>query len=143
MYRFLSVMLVWASLFLACATLHAYAQDAEPEAPESDAVGEDVFVMPVIIDGEELFNLRGSSALPAAERVEIVQDRIIEQGAELYQWLQDGAHFYICGDANRMAKDVHAALIEVLKTHGNLSQDAAETYLSDLKDQKRYQRDVY
>ena len=77
-----------------------------------------------------------------AEKV-YVQDRIIEQGAELYQWLQDGAHFYICGDANRMAKDVHAALIEVLKTRGNLSQDAAETYLSDLKDQKRYQRDVY
>jgi len=77
-----------------------------------------------------------------AEKV-YVQDRIREQGAAVYQWLQEGAHFYICGDANRMAKDVHAALLDVLQEHGGLSADAADAYLSDLKDARRYQRDVY
>lgn len=77
-----------------------------------------------------------------AEKV-YVQDRIIEQGADVFKWLEDGAHFYICGDANRMAKDVHAALIEVIKTHGGLDTEKAEDYLAKLKDEKRYQRDVY
>ncbi|MEE2944639.1 MAG: assimilatory sulfite reductase (NADPH) flavoprotein subunit [Pseudomonadota bacterium] len=77
-----------------------------------------------------------------AEKV-YVQDRILENGEELFKWLEDGAHFYICGDANRMAKDVHAALLEVLKTHGGLNEEKAEEYLANLKDQKRYQRDVY
>lgn len=72
-----------------------------------------------------------------------VQDRIREQGAELFQWLENGAHFYICGDANRMAKDVFAALIDVCKEYGGMDQDAAEGYIENLKDQKRYQRDVY
>ena len=77
-----------------------------------------------------------------AEKV-YVQHRILEQGAELYKWLQEGAHFYVCGDANHMAKDVHAALLEVVKTHGGVEDDAAEAYLSKLRDDKRYQRDVY
>lgn len=77
-----------------------------------------------------------------AEKV-YVQDRIRENGEAVYQWLQDGAHFYICGDANRMAKDVHAALMDVLQEHGGLSIDEADAYLADLKDAKRYQRDVY
>ena len=72
-----------------------------------------------------------------------VQDRIRENGAAVYQWLEEGAHLYICGDANRMAKDVQAALIDVVKEHGGVDQDAAEAYLSGLKDAKRYQRDVY
>ena len=72
-----------------------------------------------------------------------VQHRILEKGAELYKWLQDGAHFYVCGDANHMAKDVHAALLEVVKTHGGVDDEAAEAYLSRLRDDKRYQRDVY
>ncbi len=72
-----------------------------------------------------------------------VQDKIREQGAEVYKWLEEGAHFYVCGDANRMAKDVHAALLEVVQTHGGLNGDAAEEYLAALKEQKRYQRDVY
>ncbi|MCV6594460.1 MAG: assimilatory sulfite reductase (NADPH) flavoprotein subunit [Silicimonas sp.] len=77
-----------------------------------------------------------------AEKI-YVQDRIRENGAELYQWLEGGAHLYICGDANRMAKDVHAALIDLYRTHGNLSAEAAEEALDTLRDAKRYQRDVY
>jgi sulfite reductase (NADPH) flavoprotein alpha-component len=72
-----------------------------------------------------------------------VQDRIREQGAELYQWLEQGAHFYVCGDANRMAKDVQEALIEVIAQHGNKDREAAEEYLNELRRAKRYQRDVY
>ena len=72
-----------------------------------------------------------------------VQDRLIENGADVFTWLQEGAHFYICGDANRMAKDVHQALIEILQTHGQHSKESAEEYLRDLRDTKRYQRDVY
>ncbi|MEM9670353.1 MAG: assimilatory sulfite reductase (NADPH) flavoprotein subunit [Pseudomonadota bacterium] len=72
-----------------------------------------------------------------------VQDRLKEKGEEVFAWLEDGAHFYICGDANRMAKDVHAALIDIIKTHGGKSLEAAKEYISALKDAKRYQRDVY
>lgn len=77
-----------------------------------------------------------------AEKV-YVQHKIIEQGEELYRWMEEGAHFYVCGDAKRMAKDVHDALIEVFKTHGSMNQEAAEAYLAKLRDEKRYQRDVY
>ncbi|MFD2096409.1 assimilatory sulfite reductase (NADPH) flavoprotein subunit [Corallincola platygyrae] len=72
-----------------------------------------------------------------------VQDKIRENGAELYAWLERGAHFYICGDASRMAKDVHEALIAVVAEHGGKSQEDAEAYVSDLRRAKRYQRDVY
>ena len=72
-----------------------------------------------------------------------VQDRIREQGEELYAWLEKGAHFYICGDANRMAKDVHQALIDVIKTHGGKDDEQAEQYLKDLRNSHRYQKDVY
>lgn len=77
-----------------------------------------------------------------AEKI-YVQDRITENGAELYQWLEKGAHLYICGDGSRMAKDVHEALQGVLVEHGGLSVDAAEAYLEKLRDNKRYQKDVY
>ncbi len=72
-----------------------------------------------------------------------VQDRIREQGEALYAWLEKGAHFYICGDANRMAKDVHQALIDVIKTHGGKDDEQAEQYLKDLRNSHRYQKDVY
>jgi sulfite reductase (NADPH) flavoprotein alpha-component len=72
-----------------------------------------------------------------------VQDRMIEQAKELYQWLQEGAHFYVCGDANRMAHDVHQALISVVEREAGISREAAEAYVEDLKKTKRYQRDVY
>lgn len=72
-----------------------------------------------------------------------VQDRLREAGQELYQWLEAGAHFYVCGDANHMAKDVQEALLEVISEHGHKSREEAEEYLSELRRAKRYQRDVY
>ncbi len=72
-----------------------------------------------------------------------VQDRMIEHAKELYQWLQEGAYFYVCGDANRMAHDVHEALISIVENQAAISREAAEAYVEDLKKTKRYQRDVY
>jgi len=72
-----------------------------------------------------------------------VQHRMRESAAELWQWLEDGAHFYVCGDASRMAKDVDAALHEVVQTAGGKSPEAAAAYVQQLKTDRRYQRDVY
>ncbi|SIR54132.1 assimilatory sulfite reductase (NADPH) flavoprotein subunit [Aeromonas veronii] len=72
-----------------------------------------------------------------------VQDRLREAGLELYQWLEAGAHFYVCGNANKMAKDVQEALLDVIAEHGHKSREEAEEYLSELRRAKRYQRDVY
>lgn len=72
-----------------------------------------------------------------------VQDRIREQGADLWRWLQEGAQLYICGDASRMAKDVDQALRQVAQSHGGLSADSAADYWRQLSEQKRYLRDVY
>lgn len=77
-----------------------------------------------------------------AEKI-YVQDRMREQGAELWTWLEAGAHFYVCGDASRMAKDVDQALREVIQKHGGLSEDAAKVYVQKLSSDKRYVRDVY
>jgi len=72
-----------------------------------------------------------------------VQNRMMTQAMELFTWLERGAHFYVCGDAGRMAKDVDAALHHVLLTIGGKSPEAAAAYVADLKKTKRYQRDVY
>jgi sulfite reductase (NADPH) flavoprotein alpha-component len=72
-----------------------------------------------------------------------VQQRMREKSRALYDWLQNGAHFYVCGDASRMAHDVHEALIALYQQHGNLTREAAEAELEALKKAKRYQRDVY
>ena len=72
-----------------------------------------------------------------------VQDKLREQGADVYAWLQDGAHFYICGDGVRMSQAVEAALVEVVATHGAMSEDAAWDYVGDLKRQRRFSQDVY
>ena len=72
-----------------------------------------------------------------------VQDRLREHGRELYAWLEGGAHLYVCGDAERMAPDVHAALLEVVATHGGRSAEDAAAYLAGLAQAKRYARDVY
>jgi sulfite reductase (NADPH) flavoprotein alpha-component len=72
-----------------------------------------------------------------------VQDRMMENAAELWAWLEAGAHFYVCGDASRMAKDVDAALHKVVETIGGKSADEAKAYVAKLKSDKRYQRDVY
>lgn len=77
------------------------------------------------------------------ERKVYVQDKIREAGAELWAWLQAGAHFYICGDAKRMAKDVEAAVTAIAATHGGLSAEAAARFVADLKTAGRYQADVY
>ncbi len=72
-----------------------------------------------------------------------VQHRLHEKGRELYEWLEGGAHLYVCGDAQRMAKDVHEALIDILATHGGKSREDARAHLESLREQQRYQRDVY
>ncbi|MFV0548201.1 MAG: NADPH-dependent assimilatory sulfite reductase flavoprotein subunit [Limnobaculum xujianqingii] len=72
-----------------------------------------------------------------------VQDKLRENGSELWQWIQDGAHLYVCGDANRMAKDVERALLDVVSTHGAMDPEQADEFLSELRIDKRYQRDVY
>ncbi len=73
-----------------------------------------------------------------------VQDRMLEHGEELWRWLSDeGAYFYVCGDASRMAKDVDAALHEVAMVHGGLSEVDAQAFIKALKKEKRYARDVY
>ncbi|MGY2283904.1 molybdopterin-dependent oxidoreductase [Pseudomonas gingeri] len=72
-----------------------------------------------------------------------VQQRMIEQGAQLWAWLEEGAGFYVCGDASRMARDVDAALKQVVRTHGGLDADEAVAYVSALAADKRYVRDVY
>jgi sulfite reductase (NADPH) flavoprotein alpha-component len=72
-----------------------------------------------------------------------VQHRIREAGAELFGWLEKGAHFYVCGDAKKMAKDVEKAICEVAVAHGGMNADAATAYLARLKSEGRYQADVY
>lgn len=72
-----------------------------------------------------------------------VQDRIREQGVELLRWLEGGAHLYVCGDAQRMAHDVHAALRDVLVTQGGRTVESAEAELAELAAARRYCRDVY
>jgi sulfite reductase (NADPH) flavoprotein alpha-component len=72
-----------------------------------------------------------------------VQHRLREQGRELYAWLREGAHLYVCGDATHMAKDVHAALLDIAVAHGGLSVEDASAWLADLLQQGRYARDVY
>jgi sulfite reductase (NADPH) flavoprotein alpha-component len=72
-----------------------------------------------------------------------VQDRMQENAAELYDWLERGAYFYVCGDASRMAKDVETALLDVIAKGSNGTLEHAAEYLANMKKQKRYQRDVY
>ena len=77
-----------------------------------------------------------------AEKI-YVQDRLTENASEVFAWLERGAHIYVCGDMSRMAKDVEAALLDIIATQGQLSQEQANAYLKDLRNAKRYQKDVY
>ncbi len=77
-----------------------------------------------------------------AEKI-YVQNRMLENARELYGWLEEGGHFYVCGDASRMAKDVDAALHQVIEKIGGKSPDDAKAYVAKMKSEKRYQRDVY
>lgn len=72
-----------------------------------------------------------------------VQDRMLQNAAELWSWLEAGGHFYVCGDASRMAKDVDVALHKIIESAGGKSPDEAKAYVNKLKSDKRYQRDVY
>ena len=72
-----------------------------------------------------------------------VQHRLLEHGKAVFEWLEQGAHFYVCGDAMHMAKDVEAALLHLIQEHGNKSEDEAKQYLVGLRKAKRYQKDVY
>jgi sulfite reductase (NADPH) flavoprotein alpha-component len=72
-----------------------------------------------------------------------VQHRMLEHSKELFEWLQEGATVYICGDEKNMAHDVHNTLIEIIEKEGGMSREKAEDYLADMQQQKRYQRDVY
>ncbi|QXH48210.1 bifunctional nitrate reductase/sulfite reductase flavoprotein subunit alpha [Pseudomonas xanthosomatis] len=89
-------------------------------------------------------HLRLSTAFSRDQAEKIyVQHRLLEQGAELWNWLQKGAYVYVCGDAQRMAKDVDAALRQVVAEHGGMDADAAAAYVEGLGRDKRYRRDVY
>src|SRR3954452_9397895 len=76
-----------------------------------------------------------------ADRV-YVQHKMVDYGAVLWRWLEEGAHFYVCGDAARMARDVDAALTSIAKTHGGMSDEAARHYKREWVADKRYGRDV-
>ncbi|MDW8806310.1 molybdopterin-dependent oxidoreductase [Streptomyces scabiei] len=100
---------------------------------------------------QELADLRESgvlgrldTAFSRDQRAKVyVQDRMREHGPELWHWLRDGARFYVCGDASRMAKDVDRALRDVAVAHGGMTEDEAAAYVKQLATEKRYVRDVY
>lgn len=72
-----------------------------------------------------------------------VQHKLIDHAKEVYQWLQEGAYFYVCGDAKAMARDVEQALLHILENEGNMSSEAARQWIKDLRKQNRYLRDIY
>ncbi|WP_350307352.1 NADPH-dependent assimilatory sulfite reductase flavoprotein subunit [Photorhabdus viridis] len=72
-----------------------------------------------------------------------VQDKLREQGEEVWRWIKEGAHLYVCGDANRMAKDVERALLDIISEYGGMDAEQADEFLSELRLERRYQRDVY
>ncbi len=72
-----------------------------------------------------------------------VQHRMLEHSRDLYAWLQDGAHLYVCGDADHMARDVHATLTGIVQSEAGCSTEAATEYVRNLQREKRYQRDIY
>jgi sulfite reductase (NADPH) flavoprotein alpha-component len=72
-----------------------------------------------------------------------VQDRMRQVGRELWAWIAEGAHVYVCGDAKRMARDVEGALVEIVAAHGARTTDEAIGFVANLKKCDRYQQDVY
>lgn len=91
-----------------------------------------------------LTNLSTAFSRDQAEKI-YVQHRMRENGAELWKWISEGAYFYVCGDKNRMATDVHNELISIVQTHGGKSAEEAKAYVEEgmMKTEKRYRRDVY
>jgi len=89
-----------------------------------------------------LTNLDLAFSRDQAEKI-YVQDRLREKASEIFAWLERGAHLYICGDMSRMAKDVELALVDIISEHGKLSTEQAQDYLKELRNAKRFQKDVY
>ena len=89
-----------------------------------------------------LTNLNLAFSRDGKEKV-YVQHRLQQNAVEVYEWLNEGAYIYVCGDEKTMAADVHETLITIVEEQGKLSREAAEQFVKDLKQQKRYQRDVY
>ncbi len=77
------------------------------------------------------------------ERKIYVQTRMLENAAEIWKWIDEGAEFFVCGDAKRMAKDVDAALQKIVQAHGGMNAEKANEYVEKMKAEKRYKRDVY
>jgi sulfite reductase (NADPH) flavoprotein alpha-component len=95
----------------------------------------------MLADGS-LTRLSTAFSRDQAEKI-YVQQRMLENADELFAWLEAGAHFYVCGDASSMAKDVDAALHRIIEKSGGKTSDQAVEYIQQLKAAKRYQRDVY
>jgi sulfite reductase (NADPH) flavoprotein alpha-component len=95
-----------------------------------------------LITGGTLTRLSTAWSRDGAEKV-YVQDRMHQAGPELWSWLKDGAHVYVCGDAKRMAKDVETALTDISAKAGQMSAAAAKDFIAELKVAGRYQADVY
>ncbi len=72
-----------------------------------------------------------------------VQDIMKKHGEEIWNWLRDGAFIYVCGDASKMAKDVEHTLLEIIQIYGDLSESESKNYLKKMRQEKRYQKDVY
>jgi sulfite reductase (NADPH) flavoprotein alpha-component len=89
-----------------------------------------------------LTNLDLAFSRDTAQKI-YVQDRLLERGAEVWRWLQEGAYFYVCGDAKKMAPDVDLALQQVVAEHGHVSADQAKQWVQQLAKDKRYLKDVY
>jgi sulfite reductase (NADPH) flavoprotein alpha-component len=89
-----------------------------------------------------LLHMHTAFSRDQAEKI-YVQHRMEENGRKLYEWLQNGAHLYVCGDAKRMAKDVEASLHRILEIHGGLSESDAKEYVKKMRAEKQYLRDVY
>jgi sulfite reductase (NADPH) flavoprotein alpha-component len=89
-----------------------------------------------------LTRLETAFSRDSAQKV-YVQHKMLENSKELFEWLENGPYFYVCGDKQYMAKDVHTALLTVIEKEGSMSPEDAEAYLNGMKEQGRYQRDVY
>jgi sulfite reductase (NADPH) flavoprotein alpha-component len=96
------------------------------------------------LNGGDLYKFTTAWSRDQVEKI-YVQNRLKENGAEVWQWFEEGAYFYICGDKQRMAKDVHRALIEIAMEHGGMSEEDATFFIEKtmMREQKRYLRDVY
>ena len=96
------------------------------------------------LDSGDLYRFTTAWSRDQAEKI-YVQHRLKEHGAEVWEWFENGAYFYICGDKTYMAKDVHRALIEIAMEHGGMSEEDATHFIEKtmMKEQKRYLRDVY